>query len=126
MKLVPRSIQLHPQKQGNIYNLRNIYFRKINRVKLNMCQSCSNGISNKLHQIIVKSIVTSYIRVVTTGSKLDYIKFAIIAVTTSDNKVAVMRANNNPSINNDIVVNRGIRRATIDSIYSRELDSAEV
>jgi len=45
---------------------------------------------------------------------------------TDDNIVVVIRTHSNLSTNNYIIVNRGIERATIDSIYNRKLDIASI
>jgi hypothetical protein len=45
---------------------------------------------------------------------------------TSDNKVIVIRKENNPIINNCTIINRGIKRATIDFVYNRESNSASI
>jgi hypothetical protein len=74
--------------------------------------------------LIIKSKVTSYTRIATIGSKLDHIKSIIITTTTSDNKVAVTRGESNLSTKNYVVVNRGIIKATIDSVFNGDLDSA--
>jgi hypothetical protein len=50
-------------------------------------------------KFIVKSIVTICIRVATTRSKLDHIKSTVTSVATSDNRVAIIRAENNLSTN---------------------------
>jgi hypothetical protein len=75
---------------------------------------------------VIKSIVTSCIRAATKASKSDHIKSVVTTTTTSDNRVAIIRVDNNPSINNNTIVNKGIRKATIDFIYNRESDSASI
>jgi hypothetical protein len=74
--------------------------------------------------LVIKSKVTSYTRTATIGSKLDHIKSIITTTTTSDNKVAVTRGESNLSTKNYVVINRGIIKATIDSLFNGELDSA--
>jgi len=55
-----------------------------------------------------------------------HIKSTIITTATSDNIVVITRANNNPSINNCTIVNKGIIIVTIDFVYSRESNNASI
>jgi hypothetical protein len=57
---------------------------------------------------------------------LNHIRFAITITTTSDNKIAITRTKNNLLTNNYIVVNKGIKKTTTNSLYNRELDSASI
>jgi hypothetical protein len=66
------------------------------------------------------------VKVVATWSNSNYIRSIIIAIATSDNGVVVTRTKNNLSTKNYIVVNKGIRRATTNSIYNRKSDSASI
>ncbi len=70
------------------------------------------------------SQVTRYIRVATTGSKSDHIRSIVTVVVISENKVIVLRAENNLSTNNCTIINRDIKRITTNSIYSTKSDNA--
>ncbi len=59
------------------------------------------------------------VRAVVIGSNSNYIRPTIIAIATSDNRVVVTRVNNNLLTNNYIIINRGIIRASTNSIYNR-------
>ncbi len=52
-------------------------------------------------------------------SKSDHVIYVIIITTTSDNKVTVTRVKNNLSTNNYTIVNKGIKRATINSYITK-------
>jgi hypothetical protein len=62
----------------------------------------------------------------TIGSKSDHIKSIVTIITTSDNKVAVIRGENNLSTKNYTIVNRGIIRATTNFVFNKELNSASI
>jgi len=59
-------------------------------------------------------------------SKSNHIIFVIIAITTSDNKVALTRVDINPSTNNYTIINKSIRKAIIDYVYNRESNNASI
>jgi hypothetical protein len=50
----------------------------------------------------------------------------VTIIVISDNKVTVTRVENNLSTNNYIIVNIGIKRAIINSVYKRKIDSASI
>ncbi len=77
-------------------------------------------------KFVVKSVITSCIRVATIGLKSNHIKSTVTITAISDNKITVIRVENNLSINNYIVVNKGIKRATTDSVYNRESNNASI
>ncbi len=57
-------------------------------------------------------MVTSCIRVVIAGSKLDHIRSIITTTTISDYKVVITRAKNNLTTNNYTIVNMDIKKVT--------------
>ncbi len=59
-------------------------------------------------------------------SKSNHIIFVIIAITTSDNKVALTRVDINPSTNNYTIINKSIRKAIINYVYNRESNNASI
>jgi hypothetical protein len=91
-----------------------------------MCWAATVGSDSSYIRSIVKSTTINCIKDVTTKANLNHIIFKFIAITISDNIVAVTRTNSNPSTNSCTIVNRGIKRATINSIYNREFDNASI
>jgi hypothetical protein len=92
---------------------------------LSLCQSYNDRIKFKLHKIWSPinsyKLFQSYIK-----SKSNHIRFAVIAVATSDDIIAFIRAESNLSINNYTVINKDIRKATTNSLYNRKLDNASI
>ncbi len=68
---------------------------------------------------VVKSTTTNYIKTTTLRANLDHIKFEVIIVATSDNRVAVIRTKSNPSTNKCLIVNRNIIRITTHFVNNR-------
>jgi hypothetical protein len=60
-----------------------------------------------------------YIRVLTVGLDLDYIRSAITTAATNDIKVPVTWIDNNTSSNNYIVVNKRTKKVTTNYVYNR-------
>jgi len=75
---------------------------------------------------IIKSPITSCIKVTTRRSKLNHIKYVVLVVATSDNKVTITRVESNLSINSCTIINRGIKRTIINFVYNRKLNNASI
>jgi hypothetical protein len=59
-------------------------------------------------------------------SKSDHIIFVIIAITTSDNKLALTKVDINPSTNNYTIINKNIKKTIIDYVYNIESNNASI
>jgi len=59
-------------------------------------------------------------------SKSDHIIFVIIAITTSDNKLALTKVDINPSTNNYTIINKNIKNKIIDYVYNIESNNASI
>jgi hypothetical protein len=75
---------------------------------------------------IVKLVATNCIKATIVRANLDHIKFEVIVIATSDNKVEVTRTKSNPSTNNCTIVNKSIRRTTTNYIYNKEFNNASI
>jgi hypothetical protein len=62
-------------------------------------------------------------RVTIIEANSTHMKFEITTIVTCDNRVVVIGTKCNPSINNCIIINRNIRRATTHFIYNVELNN---
>jgi len=92
-------------------------------VRLNMCRVVVKGSILDYIRFIVKLVTTTCIRAAIVGANSAHIRFEVITIVKCDHIVIVIRTKCNPSINNYIIVNREIRRATTHFVYNRELDN---
>jgi hypothetical protein len=60
------------------------------------------------------------------GASSAHSRFEVTTIATCDNKAVVIRTKCNPSINNCIIVNKSIRKATTDSIYNRKSNNVSI
>jgi hypothetical protein len=105
-------MHLKPQNRGA-----DTTWRIYNSIRLiGLDWACVRAIATRSNsnyiRYVVKSIATNRIKVVTIKKNSDHIKFEVTTTTTSGNKVAIMRTKSNPLINNYIVVNISIIKAT--------------
>jgi hypothetical protein len=82
-------------------------------------RATSIGSNSNYISFVVKSIVTSWIKTIITRSKLNHIRFAITTIVISDNRIVVIRAENNLSTNNCTCFKMDIKRTT-NSLYSKD------
>jgi hypothetical protein len=75
---------------------------------------------------IVKLVATNCIKATIVRANLDHIKFEVIVIATSDNKVEVTRTKSNPSTNNHIIDNKGIKRVITYFVYNKESNNASI
>jgi hypothetical protein len=59
-------------------------------------------------------------------ANLEHIISIVTTSATSDKRVTITRIESNSSINNCTIIYRGIKRATTDFIYNKELNNASI
>jgi hypothetical protein len=119
-------MHLQPQIRGTDTTWRIYNSIRLIRLDWTCVRAVATRSNSNYIRYVVKSIATNCIKVVTIKTNLDHIKYEVTTTTTSGNKVAIMRTKSNPLINNYIVVNIGIIKATTNFVYNRKFDNASI